>query len=155
MDEGIKKASTLFPRVSSFLCKLSVGPADLCHYYKTPWAWSGAFCGHTSILHECKIQYFHHETNCVSVKFIRISSSSPSTRVWRGGASVNSSLPVLYVSQMQYLKLLLPISEVSEYWLIRSSTPTRVGGSWLYHPREKRGQFGSQTSEWVHNADLK
>lgn len=68
---------------------------------------------------------------------------------------MNSALPVLYVSQMRNLKLLLPTSEVSEYWLIRSSTPTRVGGSWLYHPRGKKGEFGSQTSEWVHSADLK
>lgn len=67
---------------------------------------------------------------------------------------MNSSLPVLYVAQMQIIEIIMT-SEVSEYWLIRGSAPTRVGGSRLYHAREKNGQCGSQTTEWVHNADLK
>lgn len=80
------------------------------------------------------------------------SSGSPHPRHPLGFEGAEQAWIALFLFFMyrkcKSLKLLLPISEVSEYWLIRGFTPTRVGGSWFYHSRGKSGQFGS-SGYWV------
>lgn len=143
-----KKGKTLFPRVSSFLCELSVGPADLghylCHYYKIHQAWSAdwAFCrycwSHKQPAWMQKYSIFIMRQTVFQLS----SSGSPHPlhpHRFEGAEQAWIALFMLFMyRKCKSLKLLLPISEVSEYWLIRMSTPTRVGRSQLYHPQGKK-----------------